>query len=116
MRKFLLFLAGLAAAILIIANLGPMILLGVSIWLIYLIFKQFTKAGTTIAKIGWVILGLIIVSIGISNFYAVIGIGAGFVLYLVYKHWNEEDNPSTFNDSSTDPFINFEHQWNEINK
>src|SRR5699024_12045276 len=67
MRKFLLFLAGLTAAILFLVHLGPMILLGVSIWLVYLVFKQFIKAETTLAKVGWVVLGLFILSIGISN-------------------------------------------------
>jgi|SRR5699024_4555128 len=116
MRKFLLFLAGLIAAIIVIANLGPMVLLGASLWLTYLVFKQFMKATSTGAKVGWVILGLIILSVGISNAYAVIGIAAGIVLYLVYKHWNEEPKKPPFGNGETDPFTNFEHQWGDMNK
>lgn len=114
MRKFLLFLAGLTAAILLLANLGPMILLGLSVWLVYLVFKQFIKAETTLAKVGWVVLGLIILSIGISNMYAVIGIVAAALLYYIIKHWNEEtDEPDFLNDDS-DPFKHFDQQWNDI--
>ncbi|MYL60435.1 flagellar basal body rod protein, partial [Virgibacillus halodenitrificans] len=37
MKKFLLFVAGLIALFVLIANIGPMILLGLSIWLLYVV-------------------------------------------------------------------------------
>ena len=43
MKKFLLFLLGLIALGVVIANLGPMILLGVSLVLLYVVFRQFMK-------------------------------------------------------------------------
>ena len=83
MKKFLLFIVGIIALMILLANLGPIVLLGVCVWLLYLVFKQFIKANSTAAKIGWVILGLFIVSIAFSNIYAVIGIAAAYILYVV---------------------------------
>jgi len=115
-RHFLLFVGGLIAGIVLLMNLGPMLLLGISVWLLYLIFKQFMKTTSTLSKIGWVILGLIVLSIGVSNIYAVIGIAAGFALYWIYQNWNGDDPvvpPYTENDND-DPFTNFETEWREL--
>lgn len=109
MKKFLLFTIGIIALLVLLANLGPIVLLGVSIWLLYLVFKQFIKSNSIFAKVGWVVLGLIIVSIAFSNIYAVIGIAAAFILYIVVKKW-KEDEPK----ENDDPFIHFEDQWNEF--
>lgn len=114
MKHFLLFIGALLAIIIFLANLGPLIILLVSVWLLYLVFKQFIKSDSTIGKIGWVILALIIVSIGLPNIYAVIGLVALFFLYVIYKKWR--DNSAHKNDMPNDPFINFEEQWNELYK
>lgn len=118
MRHFLLFIVGLIAGLILLFNLGPMLLLGVSIWLLYLIFKQFTKATSTGARVGWVLLGLVVLSIGISNIYAVIGIAAAFILYWIYTNWNEDDPvvPTAPAENNSDPFINFENEWRELTK
>jgi|SRR5690625_2375467 len=112
MKKFLLFLAGLVAVLLLLANLGPLILLGISIWLLYLVWKQFIKTDSTVAKLMWVIVGLIILSITFSNMYALIGVVAAVAIYVIYKKWNDE--PVT--PKNDDPFVNFEEQWGELNK
>lgn len=109
MKKFLLFIAGLVALIILVINIGPLIILGVSVWLLYLVFKQFLKCDSTSAKIGWVIVGLVIVSVAISNMYAVIGIAAAYILYLIVTKWKDEED--TIID---DPFTQFEEQWNEF--
>lgn len=116
MKKFLLFLVGLAALGILLANLGPMVLLGVSLWLLYIVFKKFIQSETTAGKIGWVVLGLIIMSVAISNIYAVIGLAAAYVLYLIYKHWNDKQESEAQVVHSNDPFTNFEKQWAELNK
>lgn len=115
MRHFLMFLAGLTALIILVVNLGPMVLLGVSVWLLYLVFKRFIKAHSTLSKIGWVIVGLIILSIGISNIYAVIGLAAAFVLYWIYKNWNNDTIEPTV-EMNNDPFTNFEREWGHFTK
>ncbi|GGJ90300.1 hypothetical protein GCM10007063_11140 [Lentibacillus kapialis] len=116
MKKFLLFVGGLLAFFILLANLGPMILLGLSIWLLYVIFKQFLKSDSTAGKIGWIIAGLIVVGIGLSNIYAVIGVAAAYAMYLIYKSWRRDDVSAESVEEANDPFRNFERQWAEINR
>ena len=114
MKKVLLFIGGLIAALILVANLGPLVLLGLSIWLLYVIVKQFLKSDSTVAKVIWIIIGLAVLSIGISNIYAILGIAAAYVLYLIVKNWNIEKEDK--NTTPEDPFVNFEEQWGEFNK
>ncbi|WP_164668178.1 flagellar basal body rod protein [Virgibacillus doumboii] len=117
MKKFMLFVGGLITFFILLANLGPMILLGLSVWLLYVIFKQFVKSDSTAGKIGWIIAGLFVLGIGLSNIYAVIGVAAAYVLYLIYKSWKQEDSdPVGQVVEDNDPFTNFERQWAEINR
>lgn len=46
MKKFLLFVGGLAALLILLANLGPIVLLALSVWLLYVIFKKWISGGT----------------------------------------------------------------------
>lgn len=115
MKKFLLFIAGLIALTIVVANLGPMILLGVSVWLLYLIFKQFVKTESVMKKIGWIFIGLILVSVAIANIYAVIGVAAAYILYLIMKEWKVKKN-SQDETVKNDPFTNFEKQWADLTK
>ncbi|MFA1819128.1 flagellar basal body rod protein [Virgibacillus oceani] len=117
MKKFLLFLGGLAALMIFLANLGPMVLLALSIWLLYIIFKKFLQSDSTAGKIGWVILGLFILSITFSNIYAVIGVAAAYGLYLIYKSWKKgDDDPVVEVLDDGDPFRNFEREWADLQK
>ncbi|ADU31357.1 permease [Evansella cellulosilytica] len=95
MNKIWMFVLGIVALIILIVNIGPMIVLGVSIYLLYIILKQFGKAESTTGKIGWIIAGLIVLSIGLSNIFAVIGVAALYLLYVLYKHWQEEKEVKT---------------------
>src|SRR5699024_12326124 len=81
---------GLIALFILMVNLGPMVLLGLSIWLLYIIFKQFVKSDSTAGKIGWVLLGLLVLSMGLENIYAILGIVAAYGLYIIIKNWKEE--------------------------
>jgi lia operon protein LiaI len=113
MKKFGLIVAGGIAAIVLIANLGSMVGLVISLAILYFIFKQFIKTDSTWAKIGWGILGLIALMITASNAPAILGVVAAYVLYLVYKKWNQ--NKSVVVESeSDDPFTNFEKQWSQL--
>ena len=117
MKKFLLFLGGLIALLVLLANLGPMVLLALSIWLLYIIFKKFLQSDSTAGKIGWVILGLFILSITFSNIYAVIGVAAAYALYLIYKSWKKEDDEPVVDVlGDGDPFTNFEREWADLKK
>ncbi|NYE05470.1 lia operon protein LiaI [Bacillus niacini] len=112
MKKFGLVLAGGIAAIVLLSTLGPMVGLLISLALLYFIYKQFLKAESTGGKIGLGIIGVIFLMASISNAPAIIGVVAAYILYLVYKNWNSSKR-SVIKEES-DPFVNFEKQWNEL--
>ncbi len=114
MKKFGLLLAGSIAAIILLSTIGPMVGLLVSLVLLYFIFKQFLKTESTGGKIGYGLIGLVVLMASIHNAPAIIGVAAAYVLYLVYKKWNE--NKQTKINKESDPFVNFEKQWNELQK
>src|SRR5690625_5257472 len=111
MKKCLLFIGALIAVLILIANIGPLALLALSVWLLYIIFKQFVKSDSTTAKILWFIIGLVVLSLGLSNIYAVLGIAAAYVLYIIIKNWNNEDNEIQINPMKDDTFSSFDQQW-----
>ncbi|PLR96073.1 lmo0954 family membrane protein [Bacillus sp. T33-2] len=111
MKKFGLLVAGGIAAMVLISNLGPIIGLGVSLLVLYFVLKQFLKTESTAAKIGWGIAGFIVLMATASNVPAILGIAAAYVLYLVYKKWNDSEKVSV---EDNDPFANFEKQWSEL--
>jgi lia operon protein LiaI len=113
MKKFGLVLAGGIAAIVLLSTLGPMVGLLISLALLYFIYKQFLKAESTGGKIALGIIGVIFLMASISNAPAIIGVVAAYILYLVYKNWNSSKR-SVIKEES-DPFVNFEKQWNELN-
>lgn len=114
MKKFGLLVAGGIAAIILLSTIGPMIGLLVGIAILYFIFKQFLKTDSTGGKILLGIIGFFVLMASIQNAPAIIGVLAAYILYLVYKNWNSSKKTVVKEDS--DPFINFEKQWNEINK
>jgi lia operon protein LiaI len=112
MKKIGLLLAGGLAAIILLATIGPMIGLLVSLVALYFIYKQFLKTESTGWKIGLLILGLFVLSAAIHHIPALIGVGAAYVIYLVYKEWNKKKTVK----EKTDPFVNFEKQWDQLKK
>jgi lia operon protein LiaI len=112
MKKFGLLLVGGIAAIVLLNTIGPMIGFLVSLVLLYFIFKQFLKTKSSGGKIGYGIIGFILFMSTIQHVPALIGVAAAYVLYLVYKKWNE--SKITMNEKDNDPFVNFEKQWNEL--
>lgn len=116
MKKFMLFVGGLIALFVLLVNLGPMVLLGLGIWLLYVVFKQFVKSDSTTGKIGWIVAGLLVLGIVLSNIYAVIGLAAAYVLYLIFKNWKKDDNdPVVHVMEDDDPFTSFEREWADLN-
>lgn len=114
MKKFGLLLAGGIAAVVLLNTIGPMIALLVGLAILSFIYKQFIKTDSTGWKIGLIIFGLIVLSATIHHIPALIGVGAAYVLFLVYKNWNK--NKTKYSKIEKDPFVNFENQWNELNK
>ncbi len=117
MKKFGLFILGGIAAIILIANLGPIALFAFSVAILYYAFKGFMKAETSLSKVAWATLGLVLFSITVSNVPALAGIAAAVVLYYVYKKWNEEKEIVVKRKhETTDPFVNFEKEWAELKR
>ncbi|AND38557.1 MULTISPECIES: hypothetical protein [Cytobacillus] len=114
MKKLGLLIAGGIAAMVLVSNLGPIVGLAVSAAILYFVFKQFIKAESTMAKIGYGIIGFIALMATASNFPAILGLAAAYVLYLVYKKWN--DSSSSAVEEENDPFANFEKQWADLNR
>lgn len=100
------------AVIILLVNLGPLIGLAITVGIGYLVIREFIKARTTGAKFGWGLLVFIIVCITISNIPSLLAVVAAFVLYLVFKKWNE----SKVVVEQDDPFANFEREWANLNK
>ncbi|BCB02381.1 lmo0954 family membrane protein [Bacillus sp. KH172YL63] len=113
MKKFGLLLAGGIAAIVLLANVGPIIGLAISLVVMYYSFKGFIKTDSTGKKILWALVGLIAISATVSNFPAIIGLVALYVLYVVYQNWKKEE-AGVVDESSSDPFTNFEREWSQL--
>lgn len=111
MKKFGLLLSGGIAALILLASVGPIIGLVISLAILYYAFKKVLATDSTGSKIGWGILALIGLVSAAQNAPAILGVAAVYVLYLVYKKWT--DNSVVIKEES-DPFINFEKQWNEL--
>ncbi|MGG3466839.1 flagellar basal body rod protein [Neobacillus pocheonensis] len=113
MKKVGLFLAGGLAAIILLNTIAPMVALLISLVILYFIYKQFLKVESLGWKIALVVLGLVVLGSTIHNIPALIGVAAAYVLYLVYRNWNENKKAAFKNE---DPFANFDKQWNELKK
>jgi lia operon protein LiaI len=112
MKKFGLLVMGGIAAMVLLSTIGPMVGLAVSLLVLYFVFKKFLKEQETMKKIGWAAIGLIAIIIAVHNVPAILGVIAAYVLYIVYKKWNQPK--AVIVKESNDPFANFEKQWNEL--
>jgi len=111
MKKFWLFILGGTAAIVLLVNLVPMLALAITLGIGYLVLREFMKAKSTGSKLIWGLIGLVVISVSISNLPSIIGLVAAFVLYVVYTKWNERKVVE-----ESDPFSNFEREWAKMNK
>lgn len=117
MKKFGLLVLGGIAGIILLANLGPIVIFALSLVILYYSFKGFMKADTSVNKLAWAVLGLILFTATASNVPALVGIVAAVVLYFVYKKWNEnDDTPINTPKEEKDPFVNFEKEWADLKR
>ncbi|KOP73706.1 MULTISPECIES: hypothetical protein [Priestia] len=113
MKKVGLFLIGAVAAIVLLANAGPMVGLALGLVILYVAFKGFVKAEAPFKKWLWGFIGVVVLLTTVSNLPALAGIIAAVVLYLVYKKWNSSSPIKT---EKEDPFKHFERQWADLNQ
>jgi lia operon protein LiaI len=92
MKTFLLVVLGIIAAIITLANVGPLIILAVSIIIAYYAVKKFILAYSVMEKVLWGFAILISLAISLSNIPALIGVASFVVLYYTYKTWKKDRN------------------------
>ena len=112
MKKVGLFIIGLIALMVVLANVGPLVSLAICTVILYFAFRQFMKSESIGAKIAWAIISIIMLMAAVSHFPAIVGLVAAYILYLVYKKWRKADNVVV---EDADPFMNFERQWKDLN-
>ncbi|WP_077623555.1 hypothetical protein [Sediminibacillus massiliensis] len=98
MKKILLILLAATAVIITLANLGPMILLAVSLVISYFAVKKFILADSFTYKVLWGFVILIGLSISLANLPALIGVASFIVLYYTYKKWKKDKQDEQFLD------------------
>ncbi|MGG3197174.1 MULTISPECIES: flagellar basal body rod protein [Priestia] len=113
MKKVGLFLIGAVAAIVLLANAGPLVGLAIGLVILYVAFKGFVKAEIPFKKWLWGFIGVVVLLTTVSNLPALAGIIAAVVLYIVYKKWNSSSSIKT---EKEDPFKHFERQWADLNQ
>ncbi|MBM7649443.1 lia operon protein LiaI [Bacillus ectoiniformans] len=113
MKKVMLFCIGAVAAIVAVANAGPLIGLALSLVIMYLAWREYKKSYTKKMKFFWGAAAVISFLVAVGNIPAILSIAALAVVYVVYKKWNEETAEAP---ESDDPFINFEKQWDQLKK
>lgn len=117
MKKFGLFVLGVIAGIVALANLGSLLGLAVSALIVLAGVHFYLKSDSTFLKIFWAIVGIIGLLSAIANIPGFFGILAIVGVYYVVKKWrNESISFSAPIAKSDDPFVNFEKQWNELSK
>ncbi|QDP41338.1 lmo0954 family membrane protein [Radiobacillus deserti] len=96
MKTFLLAVLAIVAAILIVSNIGPMILLTISLLVSYYAIKKFVLTSSVTEKILWGFVILIGISLSLANIPAFIGVVAFVVLYYTYKKWKKDKDEKLF--------------------
>lgn len=115
MKKFGLAILGIIAGIIVLLNLGSLLALAISALLAYAGFHYFRKTTSSFKKVFWggvMVIGLLT---AISNVPAFFGIIALIGVLYVWSKWNDKKDEKIISDS-TDPFVNFEREWNNITK
>lgn len=115
MNKFWLITLGIIAGIVALSNLGPMIGLAISLVIVYAGVHYYLRSTTALAKFWWAFVGVIGGLAAISNVPALIGAAALAGLWMIYRQWNGQ-SVSLEAVKESDPFTNFEQQWNKLNK
>ncbi|MFY4774012.1 flagellar basal body rod protein [Metabacillus sp. RGM 3146] len=114
MKKIVLLVLGAIAALIVVANLGHLIGMAISLGILYFAVRGFIKAHSAGRKVLWAIAGFIGLSLSATNIPALVAIAAIYVMYVIFKKWSSEKAKTTA--SKNDPFMNFEKQWEEMKR
>ncbi|MGB2992213.1 MAG: ABC transporter permease [Paenisporosarcina sp.] len=118
MKKFGLIVMGTIAGIVALVNLGSLLGLALSALLVFAGMHFYLKGGSTLSKVLWIAVGIIGLLTAVANVPGFFGILAIVGLWYVVRKWKQQPlvlaNQATA--FSSDPFTNFEKQWQELNK
>ncbi|MFX3673002.1 MAG: ABC transporter permease [Paenisporosarcina sp.] len=117
MKKFGLVVLGSIAGIVALVNLGSLLGLALSALLVFAGMHYYLKGESTLTKLFWIAVGIIGLLTAVANVPGFFGILAIVGLWYVVRKWKHQ--PMDIGNSvslSSDPFTNFEKQWNELNK
>lgn len=114
MPKWLWITLFIVLTIIALANLGPMIALAISLFIGYILFKQFFKTESPGVRIAIVIGVIFLTATALSNIFALVGLLAGYGLYVLIK--NRDDVYDEETKEEEDPFSNFEKEWSKFQK
>jgi lia operon protein LiaI len=113
-KKILGFCLAFVLVMIVLASLGHLIGMGISLLVPYFAVRQFVKTSSLFAKFLWSIVGLVGLCTLFGNLPALAGIVAACILYYGYKKWKRKEQVEVRN--SNDPFTNFEKQWEDLKR
>lgn len=116
MKKFGLAILGIVATIVVLSNVGSIVALAISALIAFAGFHYYRKTDSVLLKLFWGVVLLVGLLTAIANIPAFIGILALLGVYYVWREWNSGKNKDITTNHSSDPFVNFERQWEEITK
>ncbi|WP_077306976.1 lmo0954 family membrane protein [Terribacillus halophilus] len=96
MKKVLLIIGAVVAVAVLLANLGSLLVLAISVAVGYYGLRKFVMTDSVGAKIGWGVVIGIGVCISLSNLPALIGLAALAALYYMYKAWKKDKEAEKF--------------------
>lgn len=111
MKKFLLILLAVTAALFVLSNVGPMILLVASLALAYYAVKKFILADGVAEKVIWGFIILIGLSISLANVPALIAVAAVAILYYAYKAYKAEKEETILDMEEPGPRFNSKSEY-----
>lgn len=111
MKKFLLVILGILCLIVLLAHVGSMIALAISLAILYLAFKKFIGAEGMGHKVIWATVALIALGFSLGNVPSLIGLLALAGLIYSWRAWHKAAGHAT---ATEDPFDHFEREWKEL--
>ncbi|WP_440897858.1 flagellar basal body rod protein [Amphibacillus sp. Q70] len=98
MRSLILITVIIIAGMIILSSIAPLIALLISLAIVYYSVRRFLLTDSVGAKIGWGIVGLIGLSMSLSNTYALVGVAAVVLLYYAYHQYKKNKYEKTDQD------------------
>lgn len=120
MMTILLIIAAMMLGITILGSLIPILALAFTVGVVFFGLKAFTQTTSSIGKLFWASIVFVALMISLANLPAYLGLLAVIGLYYLYTNWKKEEEPTVIVDKeqpvSSDPFMNFEKEWEKLTK